>query len=63
MDARHFREMIIRAAAAPDGMMLDFLAARLVDAERAAEILQAKGYRANSNSISAAVRLIPIIQT
>lgn len=53
--------MILRAVAAPDGQMLSLLATRLADNERAAEILQAKGYRADGKSLSAAVRLVPAV--
>lgn len=54
-----FRQMIRRAAAAPDGQMLDVLATRLADAERANEMLRAKGYRPEAHSISAAAALVP----
>lgn len=59
MNVAHYRDMIQRAVAAPDGQMLDMLAAKLFDAERAAGILQAKGYRPEARSISAAARLVP----
>ncbi len=59
MNERHYRDMIVRAVAAPDGQMLDVIAAKLLDAERAAEMLQAKGYRAAGKSISAIARLVP----
>ena len=59
MNVRHYRAMIVRAAAAPDGQMLDLLAAKLLDAERAAEILQSKGYRAEGKSASATARMVP----
>lgn len=59
MDIIHHRDMIKRAVAAPDGQMLDLLAAKLHDAEHAAEILQPKGYRPDARSISAAARLVP----
>ena len=59
MNARYYRDMIVRAVAAPDGQMLDVIAAKLLDAERAAEMLQAKGYRASAKSISAIVRMVP----
>lgn len=51
--------MLRRAVASPDGQMLDLLAAKLADAERANEILQAKGYRAAGKSASAIARLVP----
>lgn len=54
-----FRAMIQRAAAAPDGQLLDVLATRLADAERANEMLRAKGYRPEAHSISAAAALVP----
>ena len=60
MNIAHFRDLIRRAAAAPDGQVLDMLAAKLHDAERAASIMQAKGYRADAKSLSAVVRLVPI---
>lgn len=59
MTPRCYRDMIRRAVAAPDGQLLDLLAAQLADAERAKEILQAKGYRPNGRSASATARLVP----
>lgn len=61
MDVLQYRDMIVRAVRAPDGQMLDILAAKLYDSERAAGILQAKGYRAEAKSITAlvAIHLVP----
>ncbi|MBC7860299.1 MAG: hypothetical protein H7Z39_16320 [Burkholderiaceae bacterium] len=59
MTPRSYRDMIVRAVAAPDGQLLDLLAAQLADAERAKEILQAKGYRPDGRSASAVARLVP----
>lgn len=59
MNIRQYRDMIRRAVAAPDGQMLDMLATKLLDAERAASILQAKGYRPDARSLSAAARQVP----
>jgi hypothetical protein len=60
MNAHHYRDMLRRAVAAPDGQMLDLLAAKLADAERANEILQAKGYRAAGKSASAIAQMVPV---
>lgn len=59
MSPYQYRNMILRAVAAPDGQMLDLLAAQLADSMRAKEILRAKGYRPPGASTSAMARMVP----
>lgn len=59
MTKRQYRDLIRRAARALDGMQLDLLAAQLADAERAREILRAKGYGAGGMTASAVAALVP----
>lgn len=55
----HRRDLIIAAVASKDRRRLDQLVAQLADAERAREILRAKGYGRTGMSASAAAALVP----
>ncbi len=59
MQPRHYRELILRAVRSGEGKQLDQLAAQLQDAERAREILRAKGYGATGTSASATAAMVP----
>ncbi len=59
MQPRHYRELILRAVRERDGKQLDQLAAQLQDAERAREILRAKGYGTTGTSASATAAMVP----
>jgi hypothetical protein len=55
----HFRDLIVRAVRAHDGAQLDLIASQLADAERAREVLRAKGYGASGMSASATAAQVP----
>jgi hypothetical protein len=59
MQAIHHRDLIIRAVRERDTRTLDRLIAQLVDAERAREILRAKGYGATGMTASAVAASVP----
>lgn len=59
MKRRAYRDMILRAAKAEDGQMLDLIAAQLADAEQTKQLLVAKGYGQVSMPASAAARMVP----
>lgn len=55
----HFRDLIVRAVRARDGVQLDLIVSQLADAERAREVLRAKGYGASGMSASATAAQVP----
>ncbi|MYM25768.1 hypothetical protein GTP46_24375 [Duganella sp. FT135W] len=59
MQTIHHRDLIIRAVREHDGRILDSLIAQLVDAERAREILRAKGYGTSGMTASATAAQVP----
>jgi len=59
MRQHHYRDLIARAVRERDGRTLDKIVAQLVDAERAREILRAKGYGATGMSASATAAQVP----
>jgi hypothetical protein len=59
MKRQAYRDMILRAVAAPDGQMLDLIAAQLADAESAKQLLIVKGYGSIGMPASAAAREVP----
>jgi hypothetical protein len=58
MTPRHIRDLVMRAAER-NGKTMDLLVAQLVDADRAREILRAKGYGATGMSASATAAQVP----
>lgn len=60
MDALHYRDLIVSAVYRNDNRMLGKLVAQLQDAERAREILRAKGYGASGMSASATAAQVPV---
>jgi len=56
----HYRDLIFRAVRERDNATLDRLATQLADAERAREILRAKGYGSTGTSASATAALVPL---
>ena len=63
MNPRHYRDMIIRAVAEPDGQTLDLIVSHVIDAERAKQILRANGYGMTGLSASATAALVPAVST
>lgn len=63
MNPRHYRDMIIRAVAEPDGQTLDLIVSHVIDAERAKQILRANGYGMTGLSASPTAALVPAIST
>lgn len=59
MQKYHYCDLIVRAVHARDGLMLDKITAQLIDAERACEILRAKGYGATGVTASATAAQVP----
>lgn len=59
MRQTHYRDLSIRAARDRDGRTLGQIIAQLVDAERAREILRAKGYGATGMTASATAAQVP----
>lgn len=59
MKAQHYRDLVRRAAGERSGKTMDLLVAQLADAERAREILRAKGYGASGMSGSATAAQVP----
>lgn len=59
MTQHHYRDLIRRAVLAADGGQLDLLAIQLDDAQRAREILRAKGYGATGMNASATAAQVP----
>lgn len=59
MQAIHRRDLIVRAVRERDVRTLDKIVAQMVDAERAREILRAKGYGATGMTASATAAQVP----
>lgn len=59
MQPHHYHDLIVRAAGERDGKQLSLLVAQLEDAERAKEILRAKGYGQPGMSATTTVALVP----
>jgi hypothetical protein len=68
MNARFYRDMIVRAVLGADPAMsaqvadhetLDAIAGQLVQAEEAVSVLRAKGYGVHGMSVAATARLVP----
>ncbi|KQQ32002.1 hypothetical protein ASF61_16850 [Duganella sp. Leaf126] len=59
MKQHHYRDLIRRAVLSNDGKQLDLLAVQLNDAQRAREILRAKGYGNTGTSASATAAQVP----
>lgn len=59
MTKLHYRDLIFRAVQRADSAQLDLLVAQLTDAERAREILRAKGYGATGMTGSATAAQVP----
>jgi hypothetical protein len=59
MRQHHYRDLIVRAMGERDVHTLDKIIAQLADAERAREILRAKGYGATGLSASATAAQVP----
>jgi hypothetical protein len=59
MSPRCFRDLVLRAAAERNGKTMELLVTQLADAERAREILRAKGYGASGMSASATAAQVP----
>lgn len=59
MKAHHYRDLLRRVVLSGDDQMLDMLAHALLDAERAKQILRAKGYGVTGMPISATAAQAP----
>ena len=59
MTEHHYRDLIRRAVLANDGLQFGLLVEQLVDAQRAREILRAKGYGASGMSASVTAAQVP----
>lgn len=59
MRQRDYRDLLRRAARAADGKQLDLIIDQLADAERAREILRAKGYGTTGMSASTTAAQVP----
>jgi molybdate-binding protein len=59
MQTIHRRDLIIRAVRSGDRTRIDQLVERLADAERALQILHAKGYGATGMTASATAAQVP----
>lgn len=59
MSPFHYRDLLVRAVYQRDGKQLDLLVTQLADAERAREILRAKGYGGTGMSASGVAALVP----
>lgn len=59
MQQHHYRDLIVRAVHERDGHTLDKIIAQLADAERAREILRAKGYGQSGMTASATAAQVP----
>ena len=59
MTKYHYRDLIRRAVLLNDGYQLGLIVAQLTDAERAREILRAKGYGATGMSASITAAQVP----
>jgi hypothetical protein len=59
MNQHHYRDLIRRAVLSNDGHQLGLIVLQLTDAERAREILRAKGYGASGMNASATAAAVP----
>lgn len=59
MRPHQFRDLIVRAMSEPSGKTMDLLVAQLRDAERARQILRAKGYGCSGMSASCTAAQVP----
>lgn len=59
MKLNHYRDLVRRAVMSADTGRLDQLASQLYDAQRAREILRAKGYGNTGTSASATAAQVP----
>lgn len=59
MTSRHYRELLFRALRSSDGEQLGLIIDQLADAERAREILRAKGYGASGMNASTTAAQVP----
>ena len=59
MTEHHYRDLIRRAVLSEDGEQFGLLVQQLVDAERAREILRAKGYGESGMSASVTAAQVP----
>lgn len=59
MHKHHYRDLIRRAVLSNDGRQLGQIVVQLTDAERAREILRAKGYGASGMNASATAAQVP----
>jgi hypothetical protein len=55
----HYRDLIVHAVGEGDGKTLDLIIAHVVDAERAKQILRAKGYGVTGMPASTTAALVP----
>lgn len=56
----HRRDLLVAAVTSGDNQRIDQLVAQLADAERAHEILRAKGYGRTGMSAAASAALVPV---
>jgi hypothetical protein len=59
MRPEHYRDLVVRAAAEPGGQLMNLIVAHMTDAEKAKQILRAKGYGVTGTSISATAAQVP----
>lgn len=59
MNQHHYRDLIRRAVLSNDGHQLGLIVVQLSDAERAREILRAKGYGATGMNASTTAAAVP----
>ena len=59
MNKHHYRDLIRRAVLSNDGHQLGLIVVQLTDAERAREILRAKGYGASGMNASTTAAQVP----
>lgn len=59
MQPHHYHDLIVRAVGERGGEQLGLIIAQLEDAERAKEILRAKGYGSPGMSASTTAALVP----
>lgn len=62
MNQHHYCDLIRRAVLSNDGRQLGLIIVQLTDAERAREILRAKGYGATGMSASTTAAQVPTVQ-
>ena len=61
MNQHHYRDLIRRAVLSNDGHQLGLIVVQLTDAERAREILRAKGYGTTGMNASATAAQVPCV--